>query len=60
MFGGRGRDDVGEETTEMLIAGEYTAWRTIGKNPGEYPFAVTIDNEIYMHCKKFFVDTFSI
>ena len=36
---------------EMLIAGEYTAWQTFGLNRGEYAFAATINNEIYMQLR---------
>ena len=46
VFGG-GPDEG--QPMEMLIAGEYTAWKTFGMNRGEYAFAATINKEIYMH-----------
>ena len=43
---------------EMLIAGEYTAWKAFGTERGETAFAATINNEIYMHGNSLFFFAF--
>ena len=52
VFGDSPENDL--VPTEMLVPGEYDAWQPIGENIlRDYAFAITIDNEVFMHGKRY-------
>ena len=47
VFGGKGG-----ARSEMLVVDVDTAWSDLGQITGEYPYAITLDNEVYLQGKR--------